>query len=99
MTSINADTFALFPSSRQGQFDDLMQSVRDRILTLLATRRFREVYGTYMRRYPTRVGLAELQQSINEALNADERVHTVRLSTKNRVLTVYVNDLLEFVLS
>ena len=75
-----------------------MQSVRDRVLTLLANRRFKEAYGTYMLRYPAQIGFAELQQSITSGLNQDVRIHTIRISTAERTLTVRVNDLLEFTL-
>ena len=92
MSSINAETFALFGTTRIERDDDLHQGIRDRLITLQGRRRHYVNYGSKIRLHPSRVSRVALDKSIFEALASDTRVHQVQIKTEVRDIKVRINN-------
>ena len=92
MPGINANTFKLFGNTADDRYDDLIQSVRDRILTILGRRKYHSTYGSLARFHPGQVSLINLEKSIFDALDSDPHIRQIQIQVIERIIYVRINN-------
>ena len=93
MVRINKDTGLLFPD---GSLDELVQSVRDRLMTQLGTRLSRPNYGSDLGRRNPELGV--VRDGALRILQADPLVQTVEFFERGYALVISVNRRVEVAL-
>ena len=99
MSSINATTFALFGTTVEERHADLIQSVRDRLLTIIGTRNLYPTYGSLARFHPGQISILALRKSIFDALEGDDRIHRTEIDVVGPTVHVRVNSAFSIVIA